>query len=196
MAGSGRIAAGRNATQRPGTAGAGVYTGSERAQALFPKGYDVLLKLLLEEIGARQAATGWSSLLDGVSARLAEQYGGKAGGQELAERLQVLAEAFDAHGIPITIVEQGDAVAVHEYSCPYYNVAQSESHVCAVEKQMLEQVLGRDVELTRRMVDGHAGCDCRRADETGRRGDKLSGLRCPGRPGVFGVSLRIIPQSW
>ncbi len=150
----------RAATRRSGQGRpAQVYTLSERAQALFPKGYDVLLKLLLEEIGARHGRDGLELLLDGVSARLAEQYGGKAGGQELAERLQVLAEAFDAHGIPITIVEQGDAVAVHEYSCPYYNVAQSESHVCAVEKQMLEQVLGRDVQLTRRMVDGHAGCE-------------------------------------
>jgi len=147
------------------------YALSERAQALFPKGYDVLLKLLLEEIGAQHGRDGLQQLLDGVSARLAEQYGGQDSGQELEQRLQVLAAAFDAHGTPITIVEHGDAVAVHEYSCPYYSVAQSDNHVCAVEKRMLEQVLGRNVQLTRRLVDGHAGCEFivgeRKAQETG-----------------------------
>jgi predicted ArsR family transcriptional regulator len=136
-----------------------MYTLSDRAQALFPKGYDVLLKLLLDEIGARHGRDGLQELLDGVSVRLAEQYGGKDSGQELEQRLQVLAEAFDARGTSIAIVEYDDAVAVHEYSCPYFNVAQTDSHVCAVEKQMLEQVLGRDVQLTRRMVDGHSACE-------------------------------------
>lgn len=135
------------------------YALSERAQGLFPKGYDVLLKLLLEEIGVRHGRDGLQQLLDGVSERLAEHYGGRDDGQKLEDRLRVLADAFDARGTPIAIVEQGDVVAVHEYSCPYYNVAQNDSDVCAVEKRMLEQVLGRNVQLTRRLVDGHAGCE-------------------------------------
>lgn len=135
-----------------------MYALTDKAQALFPKGYDVLLKLLLEEILVQQGRDRLQALLAGVSIRLAEQYGGQDDGQALHERLRSLAQAFDARGTPISIVERGDAVLVHEYSCPYFNVAQIDHHVCTIEQQMLERVLGRKVELTQRMVDGHIGC--------------------------------------
>lgn len=135
-----------------------LYALSDKAQALFPKGYDILLKLLLEEIVAQQGRAALDSLLSGVSGRLATEYGGSGDGAALEERLQVLSAAFEARGTPISIVERDDAVTVHEYSCPYFNVAQEDTNVCAIEQQMLEQVLGRKVQLTQRMVDGHAGC--------------------------------------
>lgn len=134
------------------------YALTNKAQALFPKGYDVLLKLLLHEIVAQQGHDQLAHLLAGVSARLAEQYGGQNNGQALEERLHTLAQAFAARGTPITLVARDDAVLLHEYSCPYFNVAQIDNHVCAIEQQMLEQVLGRKVQLTQRMVDGHVGC--------------------------------------
>jgi predicted ArsR family transcriptional regulator len=146
---------------RPVRQGAGrpafVYTLSAKAQQLFPKGYDVLLKLLLEELVAQEGRERVQALLAKVSARLAQQYGDGAG-QSLMERLAVLAEVSAARGTPIAIVEQGDEVLLNEYSCPYFNVAQDNQDVCAVEQRMLEQVLGRKVRLTRRMTDGHPGC--------------------------------------
>lgn len=137
---------------------ANVYALSNKAQALFPKGYDVLLQLLLQEIIVQQGRDALQALLSGVSARLAEQYGGQDDGQALDQRLRSLAQAFAARGTPISLVEEADAVLLHEYSCPYFNVAQIDSHVCMIEQQMLEQVLGRKVQLTQRMVDGHIGC--------------------------------------
>jgi DeoR family suf operon transcriptional repressor len=135
-----------------------LYGLSEKAQALFPKGYDVLLKLLLEELAARTAHDELAAILTGVSGRLAQLYGGAEEGQALSERLAALAQSYAEHGTPINIVERADALMLHEYSCPYYTVAQETSHVCGIEQQMLEQVLGRPVRLTRRIVDGHAGC--------------------------------------
>lgn len=135
-----------------------LYALSEKAQALFPKGYDVLLKLLLEELAARVSREELQAILGGVSTRLAERYDGGEDGQALVERVAALARSFAEQGTPIAIVEHADELRLHEYSCPYYSVAQESSHICGIEQQMLEQVLGRPVRLTQRIVDGHAGC--------------------------------------
>jgi predicted ArsR family transcriptional regulator len=144
----------RQAAGRP----AYVYTLSDKAQALFPKGYDVLLKLVLEEVAEQAGNDGLRTLLAGVSARLAARYGSQDEAQTLHERLAVLAQAYEAHGTPIALVEAEDALTLHEYTCPYFSVAQETRAVCQIEQHMLEQVLGRKVELTQRIVDGHTAC--------------------------------------
>ncbi|MDP9310067.1 MAG: TrmB family transcriptional regulator [Chloroflexota bacterium] len=136
-----------------------LYALSSKAQALFPQGYDVLLKLLLAELADHTSQEQLQAILAGVSTRLAAHYGGQSAGQALQERLAQLARMSDERGTPITIVEKGNAVVLHEYSCPYFNVAQDTPNVCELEQQMLAQVLGRPVRLAKRIVDGHAGCE-------------------------------------
>lgn len=136
-----------------------LYALSSKAQALFSQGYDVLLKLLLAELADRNSQEQLQAILAGVSTRLAEHYGGQSAGQALQERLALLAQVSDERGIPITVVEKGNTVVLHEYSCPYFNVAQDTPNVCALEQQMLAQVLGRPVRLDKRIVDGHTGCE-------------------------------------
>lgn len=146
----------RTVRQRAGRP-AFVYGLSPKAQELFPKGYDVLLKLLLEELVVHEGRERLDEILANVSARLAQQYG-DGQGQALEQRLAVLAQVSAARGTPIAITQQNDEVVLSEYSCPYFSVAQDNQDVCVVEQRMLEQVLGRKVRLTRRMLDGHPGC--------------------------------------
>lgn len=146
----------RTVRQRAGRP-AFVYGLSPKAQELFPKGYDVLLKLLLEELVVHEGRERLDAILENVSARLAQQYG-DGEGQALEQRLAVLAQVSAARGTPIAITQQNDEVVLSEYSCPYFSVAQDNQDVCVVEQRMLEQVLGRKVRLTRRMLDGHPGC--------------------------------------
>ncbi len=144
-------------TQRHGTGRpAHVYALSERAHALFPNGYDVLLRLLLDEIVARQGEDQVQDLLRGVGERLAGQFGGHAG--ELHDRLGTLIQTLGARGTPITLHEDSGTTTLHKYTCPYFDLAKASDAVCGVEQRMIEQVLGRSVELTERLVDGHAGC--------------------------------------
>ena len=144
-------------TQRHGTGRpAHVYALSERAHALFPNGYDVLLRLLLDEIAAREGREQVQDLLRGVGERLADQFGGHAG--ELQDRLDTLTQTLGARGTPITLHEANGTTTLHKYTCPYFDVAKATDAVCSVEQHMIEQVLGRSVELTERLVDGHVGC--------------------------------------
>jgi predicted ArsR family transcriptional regulator len=145
------------ATQRHGTGRpAHVYALSDRAQALFPNGYDVLVKLLLEELTEREGPAHVQAILSGVGERLADQFGEHEGG--LHQRLQTLVQASQARGTPITLHDSDGVTTLHKYNCPYFDVAKTTDAVCAVEQRMIEQVLGRNVELTERIVDGHAGC--------------------------------------
>lgn len=144
-------------TQRHGTGRpAHVYALSERAHALFPNGYDVLLRLLLDEIAARGGNDHVQDLLRGVGERLADQFGGHAG--EPQDRLDTLVETLGARGTPITLHEANGTTTLHKYTCPYFDLAKSSDAVCGAEQHMIEQVLGRSVELTERLVDGHTGC--------------------------------------
>jgi DeoR family transcriptional regulator, suf operon transcriptional repressor len=135
-----------------------VYALTHQAQASMARGYDVLLKLLLAEVAERAGANGLNTILSGVSARLARQYSDGEHGGDLQRQLQTLAAAYESYATPITLVEDGDELVLHEHSCPYFNVAQENGAVCGVEQRMLEQVLGRKVELTQRIVDGYASC--------------------------------------
>lgn len=135
-----------------------MYGLSDKAHVLFPQGYDVLLKLLLAELVTQTSQEQMQAILSGVSTRLAQEYGGPQEQHALKQRLDALVERLDQRGTPITLTEQGETVLLHEYSCPYFNVAQETSHVCGIEQRMLEQVLGRPVRLTQRIVDGHIGC--------------------------------------
>lgn len=142
----------RHGTGRP----AHVYALSAQGHALFPSGYDVLLQLLLDEIAARDGEQQVQDLLRGVGERLAAQFDGHMG--DLHERLAALIETSSARGTPITLHEDNGAIRLHRYTCPYFALAQTTDAVCGAEQHMIEQVLGRAVELTERIVDGHVGC--------------------------------------
>lgn len=144
-------------TQRRGAGRpAHVYALSEHAQRLFPNGYDLLLKLLLEELAEREGRDELQEILSGVGARLADQFGEQK--NELEQRLYALAQTSEVRGTPITIHDEDGVTTLHKYNCPYFDLAKSTNAVCVVEQRMIEQVLGRNVRLTERIVDGHTGC--------------------------------------
>jgi DeoR family suf operon transcriptional repressor len=139
------------------------YMLAAKAQALFPKGYDVLINLLLEEILAVEGRDKLQQILDRVGRRLADQYTDESEaaqeGELLRDRLMGLAQALDRRGMPIDVIELSEGnFIVSEYACPYFDVAQEHSGVCTMEQRMMEHVLGRKVELTKRIVEGHHGC--------------------------------------
>jgi DeoR family transcriptional regulator, suf operon transcriptional repressor len=134
-----------------------VYFLTPRAQELFPKEYDTLVTLLLREIASRQGTDQLQALLDAVAARLAEEYRGKVDGEDLRERLLRLRDALEARGIPAEVQPSGEGFRV--FACPYLDVAQEHAAVCAMERRMLESVLGETIELEQGTIrDGRRSC--------------------------------------
>jgi predicted ArsR family transcriptional regulator len=133
-----------------------VYTLTDKAQSLLPKQYDQLINMLLREIVAVEGEAKVEQLLERVSKRLASQYAGQISGEDIRARLDALRATFEARGIPAEVQQTGDSIKI--FSCPYYDVAQEHPAVCAMERQMLEDILGEKINLEGSIREGHHNC--------------------------------------
>jgi predicted ArsR family transcriptional regulator len=127
-----------------------------KAQDLFPKEYDTLINLLLQEISSQEGDDRLQVILNAVGARLADEYGGQVVGLELAERLTHLRDVFEARGIPAEVQTDGQGLQI--CACPYREVAQEHAGVCAMERRMIEQILGEPIALEGTIREGQRSC--------------------------------------
>lgn len=119
-----------------------VYSLTEQAHDIFPRSYDTLVSVLLDEIARRQGEDGLATLLDSVSERLAAEYE-RSSKSDFESRVAGVQKMMESRGIPVEV--QPEANRITFYACPYHEVAQDHAGVCAMEKRMIEQVLGHEV---------------------------------------------------
>ncbi len=96
-----------------------------------------------------------------ITERLAELYRAQVTGDEWEGRLVQLGTILHDRGIE-TEVTRGDGgmmPVLKQHSCPYYELAETDRAVCAMERKMFEKVLGRGLRLSQCRLDGHRSCD-------------------------------------
>ena len=96
-----------------------------------------------------------------ITERLAEVYRAQVTGDAWENRLVQLGSILHDRGIE-TEVTLGDGSLMpilKQHSCPYYELAQVDRTVCAMERKMFEKILGRGVRLSQCRLDGHRSCD-------------------------------------
>ena len=142
----------RNGPGRPHA----VYSLTPEAHSLFPKEYDTLTNMLLREIASQEGPTRLQLLLDAVGERLAEEYGSQVAGEGIEERLAALRTVLERRGIPVEIQPAGDGFRL--FACPYFGVMQEHAGVCAMERRMVEQVLGEQIVLEGTIREGRRSC--------------------------------------
>ena len=76
----------------------------------------------------------------------------------LQERVDELANALDQRGVLADVETQDDKVILKTYNCPFHELAQEHREVCAMDKNMMEKVLGTDIDLKGSVMDGHQYC--------------------------------------
>ena len=96
-----------------------------------------------------------------ITDRLAELYRAQVSGDEWEGRLVQLTTCCTTGGSrprsprmpawPIPILRQ--------HSCPYYELAEADRAICALERKMFEKVLGRGLRLSQCRLDGDRFCD-------------------------------------
>ncbi len=133
-----------------------VYTLTDKAQSLFPKHYDLLIHLILQELADEGGVERVVALLERVGTRLAQEYSGRVNSADVQARLDELRATLEAKGVPAQVQPSGETIEIH--SCPYFDVAQEHGEVCIMERHMFEQVLGEEMILERSMRDGHHSC--------------------------------------
>jgi len=149
-----------------------VYRLTEKAQKLFPKQYDLLINVLLQEIAAEEHGDEKvERLLQRVSARIAHDYADRISSADLHARLIELRSMLEDQGIPSDIQPTGNGIRI--YSCPYLDVAKEHAEVCAMDRQMFENILGKKLtqEHSIRNGDFHCCFHVGEADQERVRGD-------------------------
>lgn len=97
-----------------------------------------------------------------ITNRLAEMYRSQLTGEGWEGRLIQLGSILHGRGIEAEVVRRdGDESPVlRQHSCPYFELAEVDPAVCAMERKMFEKVVGRGLRLSQCRLDGQSrSCD-------------------------------------
>ena len=139
-----------------------VYSLTEKADSLFPKTYDALASVLLEEVRSSQGNERLHELLHKVAERMAGPYRERVQGKPLLGRVRETARIMEEQGCLVDVREaEGDEYYIDEYTCPFPKVAQQDRAVCALHVDFVRILTGADTRLTRSLLRGERACTYR-----------------------------------
>ncbi len=139
-----------------------VYSLTEKADALFPKTYDALASVLLEEVRASQGNERLHELLHKVAERMASPYIDRIQGMPLPDRVRETASIMEEQGCLVELREvEGDDYYIDEFTCPFPKVAQKDRAVCALHVDFVRILTGGDTRLTQSLLRGERACSYR-----------------------------------
>ncbi len=138
------------------------YQASVEAQKRLGQNYADLAVALWEEMMTTVEDRKLRRLLfTRITERLAETYRCHVSGQEWEGRLVQLTNLLHDRGVEAEVARDGvGAIPIlRQHSCPYYELAESDPAICALERKMFEKVLGRGLRLSQCRLDGDRYCD-------------------------------------
>jgi predicted ArsR family transcriptional regulator len=138
-----------------------VYRLTDEGDALYPKAYDQLANILLEEV--REVADGQAlqTILRRVAIRFAEPYRDRVEGKPVAERVQEATAIIQERGFLADCTKDGDDWLIQQYTCPFPRVASQNSCVCALDVEFVRQLVGADARLSTSLLRGDHACTFR-----------------------------------
>ena len=135
-----------------------VYSLTEKADALFPKTYDALASVLLEEIRSSQGNERLHELLHQVAERMAAPYIERMEGKPLAERVRETAQIMEEQGCVVDCRQADADYYIDEFTCPFPKVAQQDHAVCVLHVDFIRILTGSDTRLTESLLRGQRAC--------------------------------------
>jgi predicted ArsR family transcriptional regulator len=138
-----------------------VYSITATADALFPKAYDQLLSVLLEEMRATVGDDQIYQILQRVAGRLAEPHLDRVSGQPLSERVKTAADVLERQGCVTEVSQEDGDYLIDEYSCPFPKAAERDRSVCALHVEFVSLLTDADTRLTRSLLRGESACTYR-----------------------------------
>jgi predicted ArsR family transcriptional regulator len=136
------------------------YQASHEAHKSLGQNYaDLALALWDEMMGSVEDRKLRRLLFTRVTERLAEHYRAQMTSDELQGRLVQLSAILHTRGIEAEVSLGGEGPVLRQHSCPYYELAEDDPTICALERKMLEKVIGRGLRLSHCRLDGHRSCD-------------------------------------
>lgn len=139
-----------------------VYSLTGKADSLFPKTYDVLAEVLLEEIRASEGNQKLQLLLRQVAKRLAAPYEERMRGKDFAARVQETAAVMEEQGSMADCSRDEDGnFYIDEYTCPFPKIAERDRAVCVLHVEFVGILADGDARLSRSLLRGERACTYR-----------------------------------
>jgi DeoR family suf operon transcriptional repressor len=138
-----------------------VYRLTIKGDGTYPKKYDQLANVLLEEVRDLAGAQALQTLLRRVAGRFAEPYQTRLDGKPLASRVDEAARIIRERGSEADCVQDGDDWLIRQYTCPFPQVAGQNSCVCSLDVEFVRQLTGADARLTTSLLRGDSACTYR-----------------------------------
>lgn len=138
-----------------------VYSITEKADSLFPKTYDVLASVLLEEIRASEGNEKLHQLLQNVAHRLASPYSERVQGKSPVERVQETAAIMEEQGCVVDWRESDGDFFIDEYTCPFPKTAERDRAVCALHVEFVRVLSDGHTRLTSSLLRNERSCTYR-----------------------------------
>jgi predicted ArsR family transcriptional regulator len=143
-----------------------LYTLSESGQEKFPKRYDRLADLALQEVALldSEEIAGLTPedkkrlLLRKMADRVFLQHESKVRGKGLGARVVAVADILREEGGFAEWAEHGETYEIVDYNCVYRRVADSHLDVCDWHVQLLGRLLDKQVECSEFMSRGADWC--------------------------------------
>lgn len=150
------IAAGAFAGSTGGRPGR-LYALTSRGMSLFPKQYDLIARLLLEQLSQRLGAAEAERELRTLGASLAAKLRDNVRGRTLAERTREIAALMRELGYEASARKDGEPT-IEALNCVYHELAQSDQTVCALDLALIENLADAQVEHRACMARGDNAC--------------------------------------
>lgn len=123
----------------------------------LPRNYDELCRGLIQELEDSLAPEALERLLISAAQRLLVAQGVEDGATP-GQRLEIALAFCEARGYLPSIHESSDGKLLKLSNCPYLEIAASQPRFCTFDTSLLARLLGMDVSLKRRIVDGDESC--------------------------------------
>jgi predicted ArsR family transcriptional regulator len=138
-----------------------VYQLSDKGDALYPKSYDQLANLLLEEVREVAGAQALQTLLRRVALRFAEPYQERLDGMSIDDRVAEATMIIRERGSEAECEREAGDWLIHQYTCPFPQVARRNSCVCPLDVEFVRQLVGADARLSTSLLRGDRACTYR-----------------------------------
>ena len=136
-----------------------VYRLTSKADALFPKRYDLFAKAILQQIGTVWGERGLNTVFCGCAGEMIRRLGPQLQGLAFDVRVGRLAELLDEEGYEAEVEKLADgSYLLTEWNCPMTEVARDYRQVCERELEVYRQLLDTEVFRESRIVGGASRC--------------------------------------
>ncbi|MBN2577983.1 MAG: hypothetical protein JXB10_03250 [Pirellulales bacterium] len=113
---------------------------------------------LWKEVRALEDPSLRREMLRRIAKAMARGYANQVEGKTPRERLRSVAELLNQRRIPASVDENGPQSSLTTHACPYPNLADQDQSICTMERMMISELVGNDVQLMQCRLEGDDRC--------------------------------------